>query len=147
MNVRKSQEPVLYRIHGGGWSITSSVDAYTPPPHIAANRPRWPSIPRWNNSGEVFLEPIDATSPTFLRPSPTSTIPSCDDGRNDNANGVGGGGGDGVNGGNGGNGGNGYTPDDEVARLLAKLKHAEQTIRLQQKVIEGLCNLKMHVGE
>jgi hypothetical protein len=135
--VRHSQQPVFYRINGGGWSLTSSVDADSPPPHLAYQR-NWPtrsvselSVSELNSvrqslqsHSSFVLEPVSSTSPVLPRP-PTR------------------GGGCGGNG--GGGDANGNDDDDELVRLRKKLAHAEKTIALQQKVIEQLCTLRIHV--
>ena len=125
--IRHSQQPVFFRINGGGWSLTSSVDADSPPPHLAYQK-NWPSrsssdlnsvrqpLKSLHRSSVLEpIEPIDATSPVLPRPP------------------------------EGGGGGGGNDDDDEVVRLQKKLAHAEKTIALQEKVIEQLCTLRMHV--
>ena len=118
--VRHSQKPIFFRINGGGWSITSSVDADSPPPHIGYQK-NWPSRsesslnsvrPCMEHSSFV-LTPIEATSPVLPRPPLR--------------------------------GGGGGKDDDELARLRKKLAHAERTVALQQQVIEQLCHLRVHV--
>ena len=144
--VRHSQQPVLYFEGGGGWSITSSVDEHSPPPHIAA---KWPQLSSSElNSLRQSLESLKESAPEPMRcVSPTLPARSL---ANDKptfrpeifapppqpplqppSNG------------NGGKKGGGSNDEDDLNKKLA---HALKTIELQQKVIQQLCALKMHIS-
>jgi len=133
--VRHSQEPVLYFKGGGGWSITSSVDENSPPPHIAS---KWPQLSCSDlNSIRQSLESLKELAPAPVRcASPTLPVRSLANDKpplRPSPN----------NGGGGKNGGGGGGSDNDD--LNKKLAHAMKTIELQQKVIEQLCTLKMHM--
>jgi hypothetical protein len=126
-NVRHSQQQVLYFPQGGGWSVSSSVDENSPPPHIAS---KWPQLSTSDlismhesllSIEQLAPEPMRCASPelpTCCRgPPPPTPIPTTPINDEENNN------------------------DD----LRQKLAHALKTIELQQKIIKQLCELKMHM--
>lgn len=114
--MRKSQEPVVYRARSDGWELRWSTVDETSLPLTPSRATRSPI--------DAASPPVRATSPVLSARSKWPEKSPSEANRSAAPPPTGGG--------------------DEVSRLRTALAHANKTIALQQKIIEGLAKLRMH---